>query len=98
MKKKTCLLSRNQLLLHPKIYNSNGFYLIVLMLYAQVNNFSVMSANFLGGASTTQRIKCLAQGHNTVPPMRLKPVTPQSQVEHSTTELVTANKMLGLTG
>ena len=28
---------------------------------------------------------CLAQGHNMVPPEKLKPTTPLSQVEHSTT-------------
>ena len=32
------------------------------------------------------RIKCLAQEHNTVPPVGLKSATPQSQVKHSTTE------------
>ena len=30
----------------------------------------------------------LAQGHNTVPPVRLKQVTPQIQIELSTTELL----------
>ena len=29
---------------------------------------------------------CLAQGHNTVIPVRLKPATPLSPVKHSTTE------------
>ena len=29
---------------------------------------------------------CLAQGHNTVTPVRLEPVAPHSQVKHSTTE------------
>ena len=37
-------------------------------------------------ASTKQRIKCFAQGHNTVPLVELKPATPQSHVQHSTTE------------
>ena len=32
------------------------------------------------------RIKCLAHGHNTVPPVKLEPAFPQSQVKHSTTE------------
>ena len=41
---------------------------------------------FLGLTSTKQRKKCLAQGHNAVPPLSLKPTTPQSQVKHSTTE------------
>ena len=29
---------------------------------------------------------CLAQGHNAVAPVRLKPAAPRSQVKHSTTE------------
>ena len=29
---------------------------------------------------------CLAQEHNAVAPVKLKPATPQSQVKHSTTE------------
>ena len=29
---------------------------------------------------------CLAQGHNTVMPVRLKPVAPRSRVKHSPTE------------
>ena len=29
---------------------------------------------------------CLAQGQNTVVPVRLEPATPRSQVKHSTTE------------
>ena len=37
----------------------------------------------------------LAQGHNTVPPVRLKLVTPQFQIEHSTTELpIAASKSM----
>ena len=61
----------------------------VLILNIQFNNFSVMSGwFFLGSTRNKQRIKCLAQGHNTVPPVRLKPTTPQSRVKHSTTELI----------
>ena len=29
---------------------------------------------------------CLAQGHSTVTPVRLKPAAPRSRVKHSTTE------------
>ena len=29
---------------------------------------------------------CLAQGHNAVTPVRLKPASPRSRVKHSTTE------------
>ena len=32
------------------------------------------------------RIMCLAQGHNTVTPVRLVPAAPLSRVKHSTTE------------
>ena len=45
--------------------------LFVLMLYIQMNNFSVMAALFpifLGLTCTKQQMKCLAQGHNTVTP------------------------------
>ena len=31
---------------------------------------------------------CLAQGHNTVMPMRFEPEAPRSRVEHFTTELL----------
>ena len=41
---------------------------------------------FLGWTSTRQRIKCLAQGHNAVPPMRHEPRTPRSRVKPSTSE------------
>ena len=60
--------------------------LFVLMLYASVNNFSVMLGTFLGLTSTKQRIKFLPYGQNILIPVRLKPAAPQSQVEHSTTK------------
>ena len=40
----------------------------------------------LGGTSTKQGLKCLAQGHNPVPPVRPEPATFRSRVKHSTTE------------
>ena len=49
-----------------------------LILYVPVNNFSVMLGRvFPGRTSTKQRIKCLAQGHNTarLPAVRLEPAT-----------------------
>ena len=56
-------------------------------LYIPFNNFSVMSGQvFLGRISTKQGLMCLAQGHNTVMPVRLEPATPWSQVKYSTTE------------
>ena len=42
----------------------------MLMLYVPINRFSVVLRYFL--SSTKQRIKCLAQGHNTVPPVSLE--------------------------
>ena len=36
-------------------------------------------------AFTKQRIKSLTVGHKAVPPVRLQPATPRSQVKHSTT-------------
>ena len=63
------------------------FHLFDLILYVPVKSFPVMSGQvFLGLTSTKQRIKCLAQEHHTVAPMRLLPATPRSQVKHSTTE------------
>ena len=57
------------------------------MLYIPVNNFSVMSGRvFLGLTSTKQGLMCLAQGHNAVTAVRLKPASSLSQVKHSTTE------------
>ena len=38
----------------------NEFCLFKLMLCIPVSSFSVMSRDFLDGASTKQRIKCLA--------------------------------------
>ena len=72
-----------------------------LILYITVDNFSVSSGQvFLGCFSTKQRVKCLAQGRNTVGEsstlplshcaplqyirVRLEQVNPISQVEHST--------------
>ena len=48
-------------------------------LYVPVNNFPAMSGRvFLGLTNTKQRIKWLAQGHNTVPPVRIEPAIPRS--------------------
>ena len=41
---------------------------------------------FLVLTYTKQGLMRLAQGHDTVTPVRLEPATPQSQVKHSTTE------------
>ena len=60
-----------------------------LILYVPVNYFSVMSGRvFLGWTSTKQGLMCLAQGHNTVTPVRLEPATSRSWVKHFTNELL----------
>ena len=60
------------------------FYLI---LYAPVNNISVMLGRvFLGWTNTKQGLMCLAQGHNAVTPVRLEPTALRSRVKHSTSE------------
>ena len=41
---------------------------------------------FLGWTSTKLGLMCLAQGHNTVTPVRLEPAAPRSRFKHSTTE------------
>ena len=52
-----------------------------------INNLSVMKGRvFLGWTSTKLGLMCLAQGHNTVMPVRLEPAAPRSRVKHSTTE------------
>ena len=62
--------------------------LFVLILYVPVNNFLIMSQRvFLSWTVTKQGIKCLAQGHNAVPPVKLEPATPRSRVKYSTTAL-----------
>ena len=65
----------------------SSFCFIDLILYIPISIFSVMLGRvFLGWTRTKQKIKCLAQGHNAVPLVRLEPATPQSRVKHSTTE------------
>ena len=67
--------------------NNNCSQCFDLILNILVTIFSIMSGrNFLAWTSTKQRIKCLAQRHNTVSPVRLEPAMPQPQVKHSTTE------------
>ena len=51
------------------------------------NNLSVIKERvFLGWTSTKLGLKCLAQGHNAVMPVRLEPAAPLSWVKHSTTK------------
>ena len=73
--------------------NSDLFVLLVWFDSVRpINNFSVMQGQvFLGWTSTKLGLMCLAQGHNAVTPVRLKPVAPQSGVKHSTTELLNSD-------
>ena len=57
------------------------FCLLDLILYIQVNYFSVMSGRVcLDWTSTKQGLMCLAQENNAATPMRLEPATPLSWV------------------
>ena len=63
------------------------FDLFDLIHLHPINSLSVMKGLvFLAWTSTKLGFMHLAQGHNTVTPVRLKPVAPRSQVKHSTTE------------
>ena len=58
-----------------------------LILYVPVNNFSVMLRRiFMCWTSPKHGLMCLAQWHNAVLLVRLKPATPRSWVKHSTNE------------
>ena len=59
-----------------------------LIIYVPVNNLSVISGQvFLGWTSTNQGLMCLAQGHNAVTSVRLKPTALGSCHESSTLPL-----------
>ena len=60
------------------------FCLFDLILNVPVNNLSVTV--FLGRTNTKLGLMCLAQGHNAVTPVRLKPASLRSRVKHSTPE------------
>ena len=78
-------LSRIRLIVWPR--NPVLVCLLDLILNVPINNFSVISGwVFLCRTSTKQGLMRSAQGHNTVTPVRLEPVTPRYRVKHSTTE------------
>ena len=53
------------------------FFGFCLILYISLNRFSVILGRVSVDLSgTKQRIKCLTQRHNVVPPVRLEPATP----------------------
>ena len=49
-------------------------------------SFSYKGTGLPGLNQYQARINVLAQGHNTVTPVRLDPAAPRSRVKHSTTE------------
>ena len=52
-----------------------------------INNLSDIKGRvYLGWTSAKLGLMCLAQGHNAVMPVSLKPAAPRSRVKHSTTE------------
>ena len=56
----------------------NDVCLFVLRFKVSINNFSVMSGgshSFLGFNRHSGEFLCLAQGHNTVPPVGIEPRT-----------------------
>ena len=69
------------------IWDSTWDFLFGFILYVPVNSFSVMPGwIFLGWTSTKQGIKCLAQGHSLVTPVKLESAIPGSRVKLSTIE------------
>ena len=58
------------------------FFLLGLILYVPSTIFQLCR----DGSSSKLGLLCLAQGHNAVTLVRLKPAVPWSQVKHSTTE------------
>ena len=80
------------------VHHSYFRHSFVFILYIPVNNFSVMSGMGLPGLNqyicTKQRITFLAQGHNTVTPVRLKPTAPRSRIKYSTTKPLCSHKYL----
>ena len=71
-------------------------HLFILRLNVPVNNFSVMSGwsqRFLGINQYCREFMCLAQGHNTVPHVGIKPRTYRSLRRCSTTMPTRSRKL-----
>ena len=64
---------------------SNQFVFVWFDSLRPINNFSVIKGRVIQGwTSTKLGLMCLAQGHNTVTPVRLESAAPLSRVKHST--------------
>ena len=66
-------------------WNINLSYICLFWLFTSQSIIfqSCRDAVLPGWTGTEQRIKCLAQGHNAVPPVKLELATPRSQVKYS---------------
>ena len=60
--------------------------LYCFLLHLSQQFFIYVGPLFLGWTSTKQGSRCLAQGHNTMTPVRVELTTPQSRDKHSTTK------------
>ena len=70
-----------------EIHPSRSTFVCLIWFLRPSNNFSFkLGRVFLGWTSTKLGLMCLAQGHNSVTPVRLEPASLWSQVKHSTTE------------
>ena len=67
------------------IYSLVVLFCLIWFFTSHQQSFSYIDV-FLGWTSTKLGLMCLAQGHNVVTPVRLKPTALQSWVKHSTTE------------
>ena len=74
-----------QFLLFLKV-KANGPLFFFLFFTSQSTILIMSGSVFLGCISTKQRIKCLAQEHNTDLLLMLEPKTPLPQDKHCTTE------------
>ena len=66
--------------------NVNSFVCLIRFFTSNQQSFSYEGMGLPRLNQYLARINVLAQGHNAVMPVRLKPMAPQLQVKHSTTE------------
>ena len=82
-----CLLYRNISLLSSFCNNVNLFATtMMIMLYRLFMSQSTLFQLCQDGSSCVGPVLSLAQGHNAVMPVKLKPAALRSRVKHSTTE------------
>ena len=80
--------SRTQCSVTSEAPTCNPFYFVLFDSWHPSQPYSIMSGLvFLGWTSIKLGLMCLAQGHNTMTPVRLELATLQSQVKQSATAL-----------